>query len=288
MGVATWPQDNAIERARGRISSQKWHSETRRIEGYGDGGKMSVQIRHDDDCRNGHETFSIAATVTTTESKRRRDIQAGGCLHEDIAAVFPELAPLIRWHLCSTDGPMHYLANTLYLAGDRDHNGRLAGEPSSFDLVIRWDGFPIKWGGIRERAFIKWCQEAGPRVVADCEVIRIDHDDRKTFGPKFTLGGFGERWHDCPFDSEREALQFLEAARRGFTVESIPTAWSEGKARELGAARNAACWPEATDAQLCAPKEELAAMLQARLPALLAEFRRDVEACGFIWKGGAA
>jgi hypothetical protein len=33
---------------------------------------------------------------------------------------FPELAPFLKWHLCSTDGPLHYIANTRYHAGFRD------------------------------------------------------------------------------------------------------------------------------------------------------------------------
>jgi hypothetical protein len=58
----------------------------------------------------------------------RRDIEAGGCLHDEVAKAFPELAPFVKWHLCSTDGPPHYLANVAYLAGDRDCWGLAAGE----------------------------------------------------------------------------------------------------------------------------------------------------------------
>lgn len=112
--------------------AQKWVSESRTVKGYGTNGRMSVEIRFDDECANGHMSFAITATVYTDESRRRRDCAAGGCLHEGIAAVFPKLAPLIKWHLMSTDGPMHYLANTLYHAGDRDCNGLRAGEVRQF------------------------------------------------------------------------------------------------------------------------------------------------------------
>lgn len=47
-------------------------------------------------------------------------VESCGCIHETIAAAFPELAPFIKWHLVSTDGPMHYVANTVYLAGARE------------------------------------------------------------------------------------------------------------------------------------------------------------------------
>jgi hypothetical protein len=42
-------------------------------------------------------------------------------------------------------------------------------------------------------------------------------------------------------------------------------------------------WEDATDEQLCLPKEELKALLEARLPALIEEFRKDVEALGFVY-----
>ncbi len=40
----------------------------------------------------------------------------------------PELAPFIKWHLCSTDQPLHYIANTLFHAGDKDCWGLRKGE----------------------------------------------------------------------------------------------------------------------------------------------------------------
>ena len=38
-----------------------------------------------------------------------------GCIHEEIARYFPELSPLIEWHLVDDNGePLHYVANALY------------------------------------------------------------------------------------------------------------------------------------------------------------------------------
>ncbi|WP_210235247.1 hypothetical protein, partial [Mesorhizobium sp. M2D.F.Ca.ET.206.01.1.1] len=56
------------------------------------------------------------------------------------------------------------------------------------------------------------------------------------------------------------------------------------KARDLDAARRAAIWPEASDAELSVEPEALKAALAARLPALIAEFRRDMETAGFLWQ----
>jgi hypothetical protein len=99
--------------APGLFTNQKWISELRTIKDYGAGADLRAEIRFDDSCGNGHNSFAITASIYTPASRRRSDIEAGGCLHDEIARVFPELAPLIRWHLFDTTGPMHYVANTL-------------------------------------------------------------------------------------------------------------------------------------------------------------------------------
>ena len=92
---------------------QRKHFGPRAIDYYGQPMKITAAVRFDDECGNGHNTFSITGEIINP--KRRGDqIESCGCLHEQIAAHFPELAPLIKWHLCSSDGPMHYIANTLY------------------------------------------------------------------------------------------------------------------------------------------------------------------------------
>ena len=63
-----------------------------------------------------------------------------GCLHEDIKTHFPELAPLIKFHLWDQNGlPMYYVANGLYwlkkahgvfkVFPHSEPEGRRAGEP---------------------------------------------------------------------------------------------------------------------------------------------------------------
>ena len=74
---------------------------------------ITATVRHDDECGNGHNSFAI-----TGEIRYRGMIESCGCLHEDIAKHFPELAPFIKWHLTSTDGPLHYVANTMYHADE--------------------------------------------------------------------------------------------------------------------------------------------------------------------------
>jgi hypothetical protein len=122
-----WPKSTRPERAIGLWSTQTWGASR----AAGKGQTLSVELRFDDNCRNGHHSFAITGEIRGPKHGAQRDnyIVAAGCLHDDISRVFPELAPLIKWHLFDQTGPMHYVANTVYLAGDRDHRGLRKGEP---------------------------------------------------------------------------------------------------------------------------------------------------------------
>jgi len=93
--------------------------------------RLTATVRHDDCCENGHNTFSITGNIHESVSGRWINV-CGGCIHEEIAERIPTLAPYIKWHLCSTDGPLHYIANTAYHADDRDCWGLRKGEFRAF------------------------------------------------------------------------------------------------------------------------------------------------------------
>ena len=109
----------AREREGQRLIKQVWRSKTRLTPR---GSFLRVEVRHDDSCGNGRPSFAVTAT------EKGNGIDAAGCFHGEVAETFPELEPLLKWHLCFTDGPMHYLANTMFLAGDRDCWGMKKGE----------------------------------------------------------------------------------------------------------------------------------------------------------------
>ncbi len=179
----------------------------------------------------------------------------GGCIHDEIAKHFPELFPLIKWHLCSTDGPMHYEANTIYHAGDRDHHGLRKGERK-----------PLQ----NPKGEVFWELEAvnAPGVLISTTPTGDKYRNAETV-PLFILD------HDVKAKHAPAIIPVLRWVQQ--MIEG------EGKERDLAAARSCAVWPEATDAELCQEPAELHKALSARLPALLGAFRKDVEACGFIW-----
>lgn len=214
------------------VRTQRLADRVKFFERDGDSFKITAHVRYDDQCGNGHNTFAITGTIDILRRGRWADY-SGGCIHDDIARHFPELAPFIRWHLFNADGPAHYVENVLYLAGDRDCWGLRAGERRQIRNgktgLPAWklepDGEPL------------------PRYV-DAE--------------------------DCPPGT--------------ITYRYVP--WErigEGKAREFEAARAVAVWPDATDAELSQEPDALRAVLLARLPALISDFRDAMESLGFTY-----
>lgn len=180
---------------------------------------ITAKVRYDDEFGNGHNTFAITADI------QENGIWAGGgCCHEEVAAAFPELAPLIKFHLCSSDGPLHYVANAAYHA--------LEHGPT--------------------HAWIYYSGQHDPLCMEDKKERLLTY--AKTDKAKMAEG------------------------KPGYRVQ-----WDEKtvKVRNLDHARSSAIWPDATDEELTAPG--LKERLEARLPALMAEFRAAVESLGFTW-----
>jgi len=114
-----------------------------------EGGKkfhIEAEVRWDDRCGNGHNHFAITGTVrrVTAGNWRNRDscVESCGCIHEEIARHLPNLKHLIKWHLFDPRGPMHYVANTVYLAGAKDCDGLEKGEFRQF--IDKKSGLP-RW-----------------------------------------------------------------------------------------------------------------------------------------------
>lgn len=272
----------------GTFTFQRWGASREYVEA-GLKMRMRVEIRFDDDCRNGHNSFSITCDIDQWHRGAWREY-GGGAAHDEIAKRFPELKPLIKWHLTSSDGPMHYVANTVYHASNRDHWGALKGQPYRFETALQFGDNPIKHP--LKAKFAKFLEEAVAHPGKDrfdFEVIEVSERKKDSLGKdeyyrKWTFGGFDAKWYECPFDTEQDALDFLYALKHcDPQFVKIPTAWGEGKERNFEYARSSAVWPEATEEQLSLPKEELTALLNARLPALISEFRADIEAIGFAW-----
>ena len=195
-----------------------------------DGEKVDiiVKIRLDDQCGNGHNTFSITASVDKTGKRNDSAMITCGCCHNIVAKYFPQLKKYIKWHLCNTDEPLHYIANTIYHAGSRDCWGLKKGEVRQLKNS--------KTGELR------WKLEEHGKIAKN-----IDSNTEPTL-PNIKL-------------------KYVPWCRVG-----------EGKESDLKAARSSAIWEDATLEQLLDEK-----LLKARHPALMAEFKKDVESLGFVY-----
>jgi hypothetical protein len=291
-------------RAPGCFYTQKWISNFRPVSGWGVGGEMRVEIRYDDECRNGHNSFAITASIYTASSRRKNDIEAGGCMHEEIAKFFPELASLNQLHLFDAHAPMHYIANTLYHATDWADSRFEPGTPCEWETRARFGNFPITFVfSKRFRDYLKSriipriiqgvvFERATPENAESFEPVAVPYVKRAgrsdyDFGPHYTVTGDEcKEWHEAPFKSLGEAQEFCQALNAyELTFEKIPTKYAGTKERNLKAARECANWPEATDEQLCAPRAELQKALEARLPDMMARFRAAIEnECGFQYE----
>lgn len=134
------------------------YTETRIHEEY----KITVKVRLSDDCRNGHADFAITADIY---EKNKYDFWkwcAGGCCHEDIAVVFPELRPFIALHLSDAKGaPMYAQGNGFYhlrnsskkltmeylRITDKEYNRffREAEDQLYFTYLLQTMGIPDRW-----------------------------------------------------------------------------------------------------------------------------------------------
>lgn len=235
--VITW-EGNGRAGAENEIANQQWVSERRTWTEGRDVLSMRVRMRHDDNCRNGNCTFSV-----TVDGFTNGRADWGGAAHDSVREHFPELSDFLQWHLASTDGPMHYFANTIYHAGDRDHYGLRKGESRQVtnragELLWKLEMFELSTGEpVTLGAFQPFASHAGPEA------------------PEL---GHGLRWSPV--------------LRIG-----------EGKPRDLAAARSAAVWPDVSDSILCAEPSALRVALEARLPGLMARFRQTVIGAGFYF-----
>ncbi len=76
--------------------------------------KTVIKIWLNDECRNGHEDFSLTADIYEKRGTHWKDV-GGGCCHDHILALRSDLKPFAMLHLCTWEGvPMHTAANAFY------------------------------------------------------------------------------------------------------------------------------------------------------------------------------
>jgi hypothetical protein len=99
--------------------------------------RTKIKIRLNDECKNGREDFAITADVAERDGGLWRE-SMGGCCHDHILSIRPDLAPFVALHLSDKDGcPMHGVDNAFYwFAGFNDIGEKYHGGSGSFGKSV--------------------------------------------------------------------------------------------------------------------------------------------------------
>jgi len=140
-----------------------------------------IKIRLNDECKNGHQDFSITATFWEV-GKIRNDgnMMYGGCCHEEILKVRPDLKIFVNLHLCDYLGnPMYVVENGFYHLCEGFNNikpnaPKFKAEyceyyritPNQFDLLIKSEN-QLRFGIQLEKLGIldQWRAEAKKAIL---------------------------------------------------------------------------------------------------------------------------
>ncbi len=93
------------------------YSTSKHITYYGKPSTIYVNIRLNDECKNGHQDFAITGDIYTNQTGNKSDryFACGGCIHEEIQKYFPKFKMFIDLHLCDYNGtPMYAVENGFY------------------------------------------------------------------------------------------------------------------------------------------------------------------------------
>ncbi|MCK5611719.1 hypothetical protein KAR91_58160 [Candidatus Pacearchaeota archaeon] len=245
---------------------------------YGEKCDLVIEISYDDECNNGHNSFHITGRLYKAGKRSDGAYLAGGCIHEIIEKHAPEFKPYVKWHGTSSDGPMHYVANSMYHARTCTHEGKKPGDPVTYSERLKFKGFPMTFTQA-EKGFFDFLRGCDSKF--NLEIEAVEHKKEPggyDFKPQYTFRGFVGEWHQCPFDTGAEAHEFLDCLQQnGIEFVKTPTQWAEAVEPNLEYARGSAVWPEAKLEDFTKEK------LEARLPQLLKDFKKAMEELEFIF-----
>lgn len=154
--------------------------------------RVEVNIRLNDECKNGHAEFAITGTVYEQYANGQWYDAEGGCIHDVIARYFPRFQPFIALHLCDAKGAptyaqgngFYHLRNSSremtmkYLRITDQEYGRFFREAEDqvyFTYLLQTMGIPARWEEEAQAAIRQLEELTGDTFV--------DHSERYQFTP---------------------------------------------------------------------------------------------------------
>ena len=168
-----------------------------------------VTIRLNDECKNGHNDFSITGEVYQNgKPKTDRNMICCGCCHNEILEAFPEFKIFVDLHLCSSDGyPMFLGQNPAYWVSIGDDKKAMC------DLRCDSDMYDKLYPYYIDNLLFK-------KAIADYGLLDIWSEQAKkaiAYLEKLTGNEFIEDKH-VPYFSEKE-VELLESG--SITIEAV-------------------------------------------------------------------
>lgn len=109
------------------------------------GANYQIEIRLNDECKNGHQDFSITGTFWQSGKPHNdRYLDCAGCCHDEILKVRPDLKPFVDLHLSTAKGvPMYAIENGFYHLKNGEQRGKTAKEITVDHLRLKDGEFEI-------------------------------------------------------------------------------------------------------------------------------------------------
>lgn len=179
--------------------------------------RFEIAIGLDDDCHNGHDDFSLTAMYRTKDHTDKYDPwSGGGCCHDEILKLRPDLKIFADIHLCdSTGAPMYAVENGYYhlttgskettmdylrITSDEYDILKNSGDKLHFRLQLENLGLPERW------------QTEASAAIKQLETLTGEVYTDSTTRPPFVLLTEGER------------LDLLNKLGEGYyTIEAVET-----------------------------------------------------------------
>ena len=222
---------------------------------------IQVQIRLNDECKNGHQDFAITGTVWEVGQPRTdRNIVTCGCIHDEILKTCPELSDFVALHLCDYDGaPMYAVENMYY----HMENGFIPKKVNDENFVSNYCDyyritkaeFDALFAAKMDKLYFKYVFESLPirarwKEEAQASIKHLEELTGETFVNTSTRSNF------TPLTDENRAL-ILECIETGYYT------YEELSEREVQAKEDA--------------KEKFFSELDERLEYLIENERKEID-----------
>lgn len=159
-----------------------------------------LHIRWDDSCNNGYNHLRVitAAYYILDDSAPLSYVDKEGKLTpvgaltpvfpltaDEFLALFPEVGALAKYHLMAPQGPLHYFANTVFLAGELDCWGYRKGEQrrSNTTQLPLWR---ITWEQAQSQGHCNTIVDSATKPFPDAKPWLMEGKDRELISARKT------------------------------------------------------------------------------------------------------